>query len=275
MILEHIHITDLYFTVDGVLFEDLKSVVQFMYDGCAKLTNENFGSFLVVAQLLGMKWVDYIQIQMNDYIPTTVKTIQEAELINMNLKSNEPKIPSLALKNITNLQTRVKRKRCCKGKKYAKKVKSRRNQEKKIVSNADLSSNLDSECDDSLRETDLTKMDVITFCSALGLKKNVGTVREPFSKVKMDIRKSVPSVIKINNDTKSNKENVVLPSVYENSIFIEEKNLSFLSAGTNEMCIRENNIEIECDVLEASNQFVVYEKQQVVGDIVELQEGKF
>lgn len=220
MILDHIHVNDLFVTLDGVPFEDLKSVVQFMYDGWARLSKANFGSFLVVAQLLGMKWVDLVHVEQ-----------VESEMLSR------------------------KRKRCLKSKRHKKCTRAERR-----LAFRSPQAVLDS------RETDLAKMDETTFCTALGLKK----ITEQDEQLKRFVSraKRMPSLIKIKCDIDDeNKEN----AQPEHKVFIEEKSLSFLNANANEMRIRENNIEIQCDVLEASTQYVVYDKGNE--EIVELREG--
>lgn len=242
MILEHIHVSDLFVTLDGVPFEDLKSVVQFMYDGWARLSKANFGSFLVVAQLLGMKWVDLVQINVEE----------------MDAVANEASEP---LQNITNVDLpQRKRKKCMKTKRHSKKLKCTRSERRLALRSPQ------NVVEETSQETDLAKMDENTFCTALGLKKI--TDEDVLPKLKLVSRtKRMPSLIKINCE--EDKEN----GPPEHSVFIEEKNLSFLNANANEMRIRENNIEIECDVLEASSQYVVYEKENTE-EIVELREGK-
>ncbi|KAK7573689.1 hypothetical protein V9T40_010880 [Parthenolecanium corni] len=244
MILEHIHVSDLFVTLDGVPFEDLKSVVQFMYDGWAKLSQANFDSFLVVAQLLGMKWVDYVQVN--------VEEVNDSG-------ANEPSEP---LQNITNTDLpQRKRKKCMKTKRHSKKLKCTRAERRLALRSPQVVVEATS------HETDLAKMDEDTFCTALGLKKI--TDEDVLPKLKLVSRtKRMPSLIKINCE--EDKENC---EPQEHSVFIEEKSLSFLNANANEMRIRENNIEIECDVLEASSQYVVYDKGNAE-EIVELPEGK-
>lgn len=279
-----------------------------MYTGSTKLNKNNFGPFLVVAELLGVKWLDRIQIlsdtessapvipNLADVIePTELKTVQENfETRSTSAHSN---ITSSVFKDITNVldSKLVKRKKHMKGKKHCKRskcAKEDRNERKKHKSMHSFRHDHSFKFHKKVpgKETHLADMDESTFCTALGLKKNVEVQpRELNSKpesvdVKTDQKvlaksKSVPPLIKINRDVKSNADNFesrdssLLVSEI-NTVYIEDKNLSFLNIGANELCIRENNIEIECDVLDASSSQFVIEKE-ATGDVVEIREGEF
>lgn len=292
MILEHQNIGDLCFIIEGVSFDDLKSVVQFMYNGSAKLYKQNFGSFLVVAELLGVKWLDRVQI-LSETEPSSQVTTTNVSQPNQTIPKpvNIETQPISVFRDITNsLDTKaIKRKKHMKNKKHCKRSKcvkeDHRSDRRKHKLNHTLrrAENRDT---GSGKQTHLADMDENTFCTALGLKKTQLQSRDnskPDSATKTDAKifaksKSVPPLIKINREitSKSNVEsfdtrdaNMFVSEI--NTVYIEDKNLSFLNIGANELCIRENNIEIECDVLDASSSQFVIDKQPVA-NIVELRE---
>ncbi len=270
MILDHKHVADLFFTIDGVLFEDLKSVVQFMYDGCAKLSGKNFRTFLIAAQLLGMKWVDYIRTLVDDDQLPMLKPRAETEVISI----TECRVQPLVLRNIANIP-KTKRKKCSKAKKHTKKLKSARLERKMTLQERPSAPTPVVEEMETLPETDLAKMDENTFYAALGLRKVADVVRDSAAAKSIDghAKSVATSATKISLTGEEMPDNIAGCEV-DGSVYIAEKNL-ILNAGANEMRIRENDIEIECDVLDATNQLVVYDKENAVGEIIELREGKY
>lgn len=310
IVLEHQSIGDLCFIVEGVPFEDLKSVVQFMYNGSTSLTKKKVGSFLVVAELLGVKWLDRIQL---------LSDTDSSQALNMDVVSQtEPKASSVVhdsvtetqstsiptpspacsvFKNLTNVldSNTIKRKKHMKNKKHCKKSKCakedhKHDKKRHKINHARHAENIIKSKEKAPgKETHLADMDESTFCTTLGLKKNNEVQPRELStksdsvNINSDAKivpksRSVPPLIKINREVKSNVEsaesrdsNLFVSEI--NTVYIEDKNLSFINIGANELCIRENNIEIECDVLEASSSQFVIEKE-TSGNIVEIREGE-
>lgn len=226
------------------------------------MNSHQVGSFLVVASLLGMQWIDTVTLLSEQH--NSVISNRSPELIQtsaVNVASSQP----LPLSNITNVYaTRThKRKHGDSGKKPSSKSKLIRNERNHSRDFAD----------GNVRPvTDLAQMDENTFCTTLGLKKNVearDTVKPQGSN---STRKSVPPLFKIISSVKTKCSEIVEVSesanlVSESSpVFIEAKNLSFL----NELYIRENNIEIECDVLDAASHQLLIEKNTGI----QMSEGK-
>lgn len=260
-----------------------------MYNGSAKLYKQNFGSFLVVAELLGVKWLDRVQILNDAESSQVITTVSEPDQVVKPTNYETQPIP--VFKDLTNcLDTKgIKRKKHMKSKKHCKRSKctkeDHKNDRRKHKVNHTFR-HADHREKGSSKETHLADMDENTFCTALGLKKNELQSRENFKPdivCKTDAKifsrnKTVPPLIKINREIKSTVEsyetrdsNMFVSEI--NTVYIEDKNLSFLNIGANELCIRENNIEIECDVLDASTSQFVIDKGPVA-NIVELREGE-
>lgn len=244
MIVDHVHIGDLFFTLDGVLFEDLKSVVEFMYEGRTTVQSTNYSSFLIVAELLGMKWANRIQMSIDD---------DRRLFCNERIASSSPE--SLPFSNISNVVTRHD-------------VRKRSKRPKSVRLTSKTAQRSPSPVVDPLESS---RIDKNAFCSALGLRK----IRRTF-------RKSKSTDYRATN--RFDKENVTIPCEIksENAVYIEEKNLPpfFGAEAAEELCFRdENNIEIECEVsaeMSKTQHFIVYDRNGaavVAEDIAELREG--
>lgn len=244
--------TDTCLLVEGIAYEDLKKLVHFAYNGSVKVSRENFGSFLVAAELLGMKWTNQVELYGGGepYSNAATKRVVFADITNTNAAAKRRKP--------------TKAKKCCKKSKRAEKHDLVR-----VLNAVDIE-----ECIAD-KENQIAEVDENTFYSALGLKKN--TVSVPSAATVARKSKSIPNLIKINRAAGKmaaelqcdNAANVFVSEM--NTVYIEDKNLSFL----NEVCIRESNIEIECDVLDASSEFVIEKDGAAVANVVELRESKF
>lgn len=268
---------DITFTIDGVRFEDLCRVIQFMYKGNVVVSCDQIGSFLSITESLGMKWAGDVDILSHQNDTTSDPISNGASLAPTSSKKS-----LLPLKNITNLFTKKerKRKRNEKIQKTSKKIKIRKKntEESKLCEAV----KCDESSDEKNRlETDLARMDENTFCTTLGLKKTAA-VRDvtKFDKFSSS-RKTVPPLLKMSSDVGSKfLENVKMcePAnlCYSSPVYIEAKNLSFLNIDANELCIRENNFVIDCDVLNVTSHELLFDKENnATGSALPTTEGKF
>lgn len=269
---------ELTFIIDGIRFDDLYLVTQFLYRGNIAVSDDQVRSVLLVAELLGMKWI-------NDVCLVSNCDAVESSSVNAG-KSAVPALSSkllVPLKNITNtLSTKArKRRKYERIRKSPKKIKIRR----KRLDKSSLCRVVG--CDQSPRiqnhlETDLAQMDENTFCTALGLKKNIQVRDLMKTDSSSSFCRAVPPLLKILSDAKSkflevNKVSESANSLCESKpVYIEAKNLSFLNIDANELYIRENNIEIECDVLNVTSHDLLFDKgNNAAGNMLQLSEGKF
>lgn len=268
IIAEHCHY-DWSFTIEGVQFEDLRQVVRFMYSGNALLNSHQVGSFLVVASLLGMKWVDKVTL-MSEQNSNSI-LMNESNELNHTTDTISSQQSVLPFKDITNVQTSriLKRQKSDRNKKH--------NVKSKLMKIEHGKRSKDYADENERPVTNLAQMDENTFCTAFGLKKNVEVRDNVKPEGAKFVRKSMPPLFKIISSVKAKCSETVEVSETTNlasdscPVFIEAKNLSFLNIDTNELCIRENNIEIECDVLDVASHELLMDKSANV----QISEGRY